>query len=187
MNFDRLTKYAPIVLALLRIVTALVFLQHGTQKLFDFPAFPPRPGGAPSGGGPDPLMMTLMHIAGPLELIGGLAMLLGVLTRPVAFILAGECAVIFWIAHVPRGGIFPLINGGEPAVLFCFIYLYFVFAGPGAWSIDGMWSRRTAAVTTNGPEAGAAAEARSRSGPADPRNKRGTRACRRHWAAAAFR
>lgn len=140
MNLDNLTKYAPIALAVLRIVTALVFIEHGTQKLFDFPAFPVRAGGGPpgGGGGPDPMMATLLKIAGPLELIGGLAVLVGFLSRPVAFILAGECAVIFWIAHVPRGGIFPLLNGGESAVLFCFIFLYIFFAGPGVWSVDGM-------------------------------------------------
>ena len=144
MNRDTLIRYAPLMLAILRIVTALVFVEHGTQKLFDFPAFPPRPagsGGPP--GGPDPMIFTLMHIAGPLELIGGIAMILGFLTRPVAFILAGECAVIYWIAHVPRGGIYPLLNGGESAVLFCFIFLYIVFAGPGAFSLDGLaWRRR---------------------------------------------
>ncbi|HVW92405.1 MAG TPA: DoxX family protein [Devosia sp.] len=141
MNLDNLAKYAPVALAVLRIVTALVFLEHGTQKLFDFPAFPARPGGGGPPGGPDPLMFTLMKIAGPLETIGGLGMLVGLLTRPIAFILAGECAVIYWIAHVPHGGIYPLLNGGESAVLFCFIFLYIFFAGPGAWSIDGSRTR----------------------------------------------
>ena len=143
MNLDKLTKYAPIALALLRIVTALVFIEHGTQKLFHFPEMQ-RPAGAPpgGGGGPDATMMLLMTIAGPLELIGGLAVLFGVFSRYVAIILAGECAVIYWIAHVPRGGIFPVLNGGESAVLFCFIFLYIFFAGPGAWSIDGRMKAR---------------------------------------------
>jgi len=145
MNFDGLNKYAPAALGLLRIVTALVFLQHGTQKLLGFPARQMAGGGGPPpGGGPSEMMLTLMHIAGPLELIGGLAILFGLFSRPVAFILAGECAVIYWIAHVPMGGMFPLLNGGESAVMFCFVFLYIFFAGPGAWSLDGLMGRRPA-------------------------------------------
>ena len=138
MKVDNLAKYAPIALAVLRIVTALLFLEHGTQKLFGFPAMHATGGGPPPGGGPSEMMLILMKIAGPLEGIGGLAMLLGVFTRPVAFILAGETAVIYWLAHVPRGGFFPIFNGGEPAIMFCFVFLYLLFAGPGSWSIDGI-------------------------------------------------
>ena len=145
MNFDNLTKYAPVALAVLRIVTALVFIEHGTQKLFHFPEMQRMGGGGGppgGGGGPDATMMMLMAIAGPLELIGGLAILLGLFTRYVAFILAGECAVIYWMVHVPHGGIFPLLNGGEAAVLFCFVFLYLFFAGPGAWSVDRRMATR---------------------------------------------
>jgi putative oxidoreductase len=105
------------------------------------PAGGPPQGAGGGGGGPSGLMGTLFQIAGPLEFVGGLAMLVGLLSRPVAFILAGETAVIFWIAHVPRGGIYPVLNGGESAVLFCFIFLYIFFAGPGPWSLDAMWGR----------------------------------------------
>jgi putative oxidoreductase len=124
-----LSKYAPHALALLRIVTALLFIEHGTAKLLGFPVMP-GPGHA---GGLSPLML----IGGLLEVFGGLAVLAGLLTRPVAFILSGEMAVAYWAMHVPMGGFFPLANGGDAAILFCFIFLYLVFAGPGAWSVDG--------------------------------------------------
>ena len=124
-----LSKYAPYALAVLRIVTALLFIEHGTAKLLGFPAMP-GPGHA---GGLSPLML----IGGLLEVFGGLAILAGFLTRPVAFILSGEMAVSYWAMHVPMGGFFPLSNGGDAAILFCFIFLYLVFAGPGAWSVDG--------------------------------------------------
>jgi putative oxidoreductase len=138
MNFDWLNRYAPQALAVLRIVTALLFIAHGTQKLFGFPA-----SGMPMGeGGLPPLML----IAGILEVVGGLAILVGFLTRPVAFILAGEMAVAYWIVHVPMGGFFPVSNGGDGAVLFCFVFLYLVFAGPGAWSVDAMRAGRTVAA-----------------------------------------
>jgi len=124
-----LSKYAPYALALLRIVTALLFIEHGTAKLLGVPVMP-GPGHA---GGLSPLML----IGGLLEVFGGLAVLAGFLTRPVAFILSGEMAVAYWAMHVPIGGFFPLANGGDAAILFCFIFLYLVFAGPGAWSVDG--------------------------------------------------
>ncbi|MDR3471548.1 MAG: DoxX family protein [Devosia sp.] len=144
MKLDHLAKYAPIALAMLRIVTALLFLEHGTQKLFGFPVMSGRGEGGPppGGGGPGGMILTLMQIAGPLEGIGGLAILFGLFTRPVAFILAGEAAVIYWLAHVPMGGLFPIFNDGEAAVLFCFIFLYLFFAGPGVWSLDGLIGRK---------------------------------------------
>lgn len=151
MNF--LTKYRPAMLGLLRIVTALVFMEHGTQKLFHFPPMPSfggGPGGAGGGGGPGgpgggmpAFMGTLFLVAGILETFGGLAILLGLLARPIAFILAGETAVIFWWMHVGimgHGTIFPIANGGESAVLYCFTFLYLVFAGPGAFALDGVFS-----------------------------------------------
>lgn len=123
-------------MAVLRIVTALLFIEHGTAKLFGFPAMQ-MAGDAPAGGLP-----PLMLIGGILEVFGGLAILVGFLTRPVAFILAGEMAVAYWMMHVPSGGFFPLTNGGDSAVLFCFVFLYLVFAGPGAWSVDGLRASR---------------------------------------------
>lgn len=125
-----LNKYAPYALAVLRIVTALLFIEHGTAKLLGFPAMP---GAGAAGGSLPPLIL----IAALLEVFGGLAILVGFFTRPVAFILSGMMAVAYWMAHVPKGGFFPLTNGGDAAVLFCFVFLYLVFAGPGAWSIDG--------------------------------------------------
>ena len=125
-----LSKYEPYALAVLRIVTALLFIEHGTAKLLGFPAMP----GAGSAGGSLP---PLILIAAILEVFGGLVILVGIFTRPVAFILSGQMAVAYWMAHVPKGGFFPLTNGGDGAVLFCFIFLYLVFAGAVAWSIDG--------------------------------------------------
>ncbi len=146
-----LTKYSPYALGLLRVVTALNFMQHGTQKLFGFPAMAGRGGGGggPGGGGPggDGSMGTLMLVAGILETFGGLALVLGLFTRPVAFVLAGQCAVIFWWMHVAMmggGTIYPILNGGEAAVLYCFTFLYLVFAGPGAFAVDGLMKRREA-------------------------------------------
>lgn len=129
MNLGRLSRYAPLALALLRIVAALLFIEHGTQKFFDFPPMG-RPG--PAGGLP-PLFM----LAGMIELVGGVLLLVGLFTRYAAFVMSGEMAVAFWIAHYPHGGIFPIVNFGEAAVLFCFIFLYIFFAGPGAFSLDG--------------------------------------------------
>jgi putative oxidoreductase len=147
---NTLTRYAPVALALLRIVTALLFMEHGTQKLFGFPAmqsFGPPPdagadGGGEGAGGPPGGMMAMMMVAGWLELVGGLAILLGLFTRPVAFILAGEMAVAYWLVHFGMGGFFPINNGGEAAILFCFTFLYLVFAGPGAWAVDNLLGRR---------------------------------------------
>ena len=137
MNWTPLARYTPIALAVLRIVTALLFIEHGTQKLLGFPA-PQMPMGA--GGGLPPMML----MAGVLETAGGLMVLVGFLTRPIAFILAGEMAVAYWMVHVGMGGFFPVNNGGDGAVLFCFVFLYLVIAGPGTWSIDG--SRQRAAA-----------------------------------------
>lgn len=139
MNFDALNKYQPQALAVLRIVTALAFMAHGTQKMFGFPA-------SQMGGGFE--LFSLMGLAAVLEVFGGLAILLGAFTRPVAFVLAGEMAYAYWMMHVPMGGsIIPVANGGDGAVLFCFVFLYLVFAGPGAWSLDSMRSAgRTAAA-----------------------------------------
>ena len=129
MRLDSLDKYTPIALALLRIFAALLFIEHGTQKFFDFPASG-HPG---AGGGMPPLLI----VAGCIEIVGGLLVLVGLFTRYAAFIMSGEMAVAFWTGHVPRGhSIFPIQNGGEAAVLFCFVFLYLVFAGAGALALD---------------------------------------------------
>lgn len=122
-----LSKYAPYALGLLRIVTALLFIEHGTMKLFGFPA------GAQGGGGG---LSALSLAAGILEVFGGAAVLVGFFTRPVAFLLSGQMAVAYWMVHFPGNSFFPVLNGGDAAILFCFIFLYLVFAGPGAWSMD---------------------------------------------------
>lgn len=131
MNPETLSRYAPQALAALRIVAALCFIAHGTQKMFGFPA-------SQMGGGFE--LFSLMGLAAVLEVFGGLAILLGFFTRPVAFVLAGQMAYAYWFVHVPmmgNGNIIPVANGGDGAALFCFIFLYLVFAGPGAWSVDG--------------------------------------------------
>ena len=124
-------SWAPYLQSVLRIVAALSFLTHGTQKLFAWPLAEPRP---------TVELMSQMGAAGILEVVGGALMLLGLFTRPVAFVLAGEMAVAYFQAHHPRA-FWPALNGGEPAVLFCFIYLYFAAAGPGPWSLDALLSR----------------------------------------------
>ena len=120
----RVETQAPYILSVLRIITALLFLQHGLQKYLGFPAPSPR------------TMTTLLYIQGVIEIAGGILLLLGAWTHVVAFILSGDMAVAFFIAHVPRGSFFPLANGGDAAVLYCFVFLYIFFAGGGAWSID---------------------------------------------------
>ena len=130
-TFNFLDRYSPYALGILRIVAALIFIAHGTQKLFGFPA-------APATGLPP--MFSLFWFGAVLEAFGGLAILLGVFTRPVAFILAGEMAYAYWMFHAPRS-LYPLLNGGDAAILYCFIFLYLVFAGAGAFSID---NRKTA-------------------------------------------
>src|SRR5215210_481748 len=125
---DTLERWSPYILAVLRIVTALIFIEHGIQKLLGFPA-------PPAGGMPP--AFSLLWFAGILEALGGRLLLLGLFTHPVAFLLSGEMAVAYWMVHAPRS-FFPVLNGGDPAILYCFIFLYLVFAGPGAWSIDGV-------------------------------------------------
>ena len=142
MNTETLNRYAPHALAILRIVTALLFIEHGTQKMFGFPA-------SGMGGGMAFQLFSLFGVAAVLEIVGGLLVLVGLFTRPVAFVLAGEMAVAFWMVHVPmmgKGSVFPVVNQGDGAVLFCFVFLYLVFAGPGAWSLDETRSRRLVAA-----------------------------------------
>ena len=125
--FSTLNRYQPQVLGILRIVTALIFIAHGTQKLFGFPALPPS--------GSLPPMMSIYWFAGVLELVGGLLILVGFQTRIVAFILSGQMAVAYWMAHAPKS-VYPVLNGGDAAILYCFVFLYLVFAGAGAFAID---------------------------------------------------
>ncbi|WP_375450425.1 DoxX family protein [uncultured Devosia sp.] len=124
--FDRLSVYAPQALAVLRIVAALLFIEHGTQKLFGFPV----PAQAMAG------QETLMLVAGLLEVIGGLLILVGFFTRIAAFVLCGMMAVAYWMVHVGMGGFWPVANMGDAAILFCFVFGYLVFAGPGDWSVN---------------------------------------------------
>ena len=121
-------SWAPWLLSVLRIVAAFLFIAHGTQKLFGVPADQPRP----------PMeLMSQMGVAGVLETFGGALILVGLFTRPVAFVLAGEMGVAYFMAHAPRN-LFPLLNGGELAVLYCFLYLYLAAAGGGPWSLDAV-------------------------------------------------
>lgn len=120
------------VLSILRIVAGLIFVTEGTMKLFNYPP-------SPVPGFPARLLSEL-GAAGMIETIGGVAILLGLFTRPVAFILAGEMAVAYFQQHFPKS-FFPTVNGGIPAILFCFIFLYLVFAGAGPWSIDARVAR----------------------------------------------
>ena len=131
---NSLSKYQSQALAVLRIVTAYLFLLHGTAKLF----------GVPHVAMFDGLqVMSLMGLAGILEVAGGLLLILGLFTRPVAFVLSGQMAVAYFMAHASQGHVLtPILNQGESAVLFCFIFLYFVFAGPGAWALDNRSSKQ---------------------------------------------
>jgi putative oxidoreductase len=122
-------------LALLRIVAGAIFMSYGTMKLFGYPPSPtPMPAFA---------LTSQLGIAGLLETFGGLAIVLGLLTRPVAFVLAGEMAVAYFQAHAPHS-FYPVVNNGVPAVLYCFLFLYLAVAGAGAWSIDRLLLRGTA-------------------------------------------
>jgi len=131
---SRWRSWAPQLLSILRIVAAFLFMQVGTAKLFAFPAaVMPGGGTAPAG--------SLPWVAGVLETFGGALLLVGLFTRPVAFILSGEMAFAYFIGHAPRG-LWPVLNEGSGAILFCFIYLYLSAAGPGPWSVDAALRRR---------------------------------------------
>ena len=121
--------------SLLRVVTGALFMQHGVQKLFGLLGDPSRPWNGP------PPMFSQFWFAGVLEVFGGALIVLGLFTRPVAFLLAGEMAVAYFQAHAPRG-VWPILNGGEPAVLFCFVFLYLFAAGGGPYSADAALDAR---------------------------------------------
>jgi putative oxidoreductase len=125
-------SWAPYLQSVLRIVAAFLFLAHGTQKLFRVPAAEPR----------EPVdLVSLMGLAGILETFGGLLLLLGLFTGPIALVLAAEMAAAYVMAHVPRGA-WPLLNGGELALLYAFGWLFFSAAGPGPWSLDALRAGR---------------------------------------------
>jgi putative oxidoreductase len=127
MDFTGLSRWQPYVLAILRIVVALLFIEHATIKLFGFP-----PGGMP---GPQPIA-SLLGAAAIIEMVTGILVLLGLWTRLAAFLASGEMAVAYFMFHGSKG-FWPAVNLGEAAILFCFVFLYLAAAGPGAWSIDG--------------------------------------------------
>jgi putative oxidoreductase len=136
LEFDGFcAKWSPRLLSIMRVVTALLFMQHGAQKLFGLPADPAK---VPVE------LFSLMGMAGVLECFGGLLILLGLFTRPVALLLAGEMAVAYFMAHAPKG-FWPILNRGELAALYCFVFLYLAAAGGGAWSADRQRRRKPGA------------------------------------------
>jgi putative oxidoreductase len=133
---SRWRSWAPYMLSILRIIAAFLFMQVGTAKLFAFP------GAVMPGGGTAPVG-SLAWVAGFLETFPGLLLLVGLFTRPVAFILSGEMAFAYFMGHAPQG-LWPVLNQGSPAILYCFLFLYLSAAGPGSWSLDALRSRRSA-------------------------------------------
>lgn len=132
-----LESCSPRVLSIMRIVTGFLFMQHGGQKLFGFPA-PPRF---------EFELFSMIGVAGVLEVFGGLLILIGLFTRPAAFVLSGQMAFAYFIAHAP-GGFWPILNGGELAVMYCFVFLYLSVAGGGTWSIDSQLSGKRRGANT---------------------------------------
>jgi len=129
---ETIARYAPYVLSVLRIVAGLLFLEHGMSRLFGFPSpLPTSP------------VLSLYWFAGAIEFFGGLLVLLGLFTRPAAFIMSGEMAFAYFMSHAPNG-FFPILNRGDAAILFCFVFLYLVFAGAGPWSLDALWRKQDA-------------------------------------------
>mgnify|MGYP001066120692 CR=1 FL=1 len=129
----QLSTWAPRVLSVLRVVTALLYMEHGLMKLFHFPA--------PQPGAPDPLTPLLLAAAW-IEVVGGGLIALGLFTRAAAFICSGQMAVAYFMAHAPQHWA-PAVNMGEAAVLYCFVFFYLIFAGPGPWSLDAVVRKRT--------------------------------------------
>ena len=128
-------RWAPYVIGILRIVTALIFFEHGTAKLLGFPATPMA----------HPEMWSLSWVSGWFELVGGFLLLIGLWTRWVAFLLAGEMAVAYWYVHAGQS-LFPILNMGEAAILYCFIFLTLFVVGAGNWSVDGALAKRRSPV-----------------------------------------
>jgi putative oxidoreductase len=125
--YAKLDAWAPHTLSILRIMAGLLFFEHGLQKLFAVPD---------AGGGAVPLL-SLIGLAGLIELVGGALIIVGLVTRISAFIISGEMAFAYFMAHAPQG-FMPIENGGELAMLYCFLFFYLIFAGPGSWSVDAM-------------------------------------------------
>ena len=132
-NSQSCEKWTPYVLGILRIVVGFLFLQHGSAKLLGMPHIAMFDGLQ---------LMSLMGVAGILELVGGALILIGLFTRPVAFILSGQMAVAYFMAHAPNGPL-PILNQGELAALYSFIFLYFAFAGAGKLSVDSIYCKKT--------------------------------------------
>jgi putative oxidoreductase len=123
-------QYAPYVLSIVRIVAALLFFEHGLSRLFGFPS--PLP---------TPALFSLYWFAGAIELAGGALLALGLFTRIAAFIMSGEMALAYFLSHAPHG-FFPILNRGDGAILYCFIFFYIAFAGAGPWSLDALLRKR---------------------------------------------
>ena len=127
-----IASYAPIKLSILRIVVALLFLEHGMSRLFGFPS--PLP---------TPALFSMYWFAGAIELVGGILLALGLFSRTAALIVSGEMAAAYFISHAPHS-FFPILNRGDAAILYCFVFLYIVFSGPGPWSLDALiWRKKT--------------------------------------------
>ncbi|MDX2274843.1 MAG: DoxX family protein [Hyphomonadaceae bacterium] len=131
MNF--LSKFSGPLLSILRIVSGLLFIQHGTTKLFQFPATEMFATAPPLG--------SLMGVGGVLEIVGGALLIIGLFTPIVAFIMSGMMAVAYWMFHAPSS-MYPVQNGGDAAILFCFIFLYFAAVGGGPWSVDALLKKK---------------------------------------------
>jgi putative oxidoreductase len=125
-----IAHYTPYVLSIVRIVVALLFFEHGTSRMFGFPS--------PASAEP---LFTLHWFAGAIEFTGGALLALGLFSRAAAFIMSGEMAFAYFISHAPAS-FFPILNRGDSAILYCFVFFYFAFAGPGPWSLDAVLSRK---------------------------------------------
>lgn len=129
-SLQGIARYQPYVLSVVRIMVALLFFEHGLSRLFAFPSpLPP------------PELFSLHWFAGAIEFAGGALLALGLFTRFAAFIMSGEMAFAYFLSHAPQG-FFPILNRGDAAILYCFVFLYLAFAGGGPWSLDALWSRR---------------------------------------------
>lgn len=124
-----LGAWAPVFLSILRIVAALIFMAHGTTKLLGFPA-----------SEMSPTAFSMPWIAGAIELVGGALLAIGLYSRAAAFVMSGTMAAAYFLAHAPQS-FYPVLNGGDAAILYCFVFLYIVFAGPGPWSLDAARGR----------------------------------------------
>jgi putative oxidoreductase len=138
---NNLNAWSPKVLSLLRFVTGLMFLEHGLQKIFHFPPALPAPGAAAAAAGAPHGLPPMIMAAGWIEIVCGVLIALGLFGRAAAFIASGEMAVAYFIGHASRNP-FPVNTQGDAAILYCFFFLYIVFAGPGPLSIDGMLKKK---------------------------------------------